>query len=113
MSKKIVIFGSGRHSKVVFSEIVKIKKYKIMGFVDDFCKKGTKIISYKNKKYSCLGNISQYFNEIKRNNRKKNFAKIKNDIFGIVAVGLNFKRVEIVNKILRLNKNFKFESIVS
>ena len=35
----IVIFGSGDHAKIVFSEIIKLKKYKILGFVDNFKKK--------------------------------------------------------------------------
>ena len=42
LKKKIVIFGSNDHSKVVFSEIIKHKDYNIEGFVDDFCKKGKK-----------------------------------------------------------------------
>ena len=37
--KKIVIFGSGCHAKIVFSEILKLKGYKILGFVDDFAPK--------------------------------------------------------------------------
>ena len=37
--KKIVIFGSGCHAKVVFSEIIKLKKYNIIGFVDNFVPK--------------------------------------------------------------------------
>ena len=37
--KKIVIFGSGCHAKVVFSEIIKLKKYKFIGFVDNFAPK--------------------------------------------------------------------------
>ena len=31
--KKIVIFGSGGHSRVIFSEIIKQKKYKFLGFL--------------------------------------------------------------------------------
>ncbi len=34
--KKIVIFGSGCHAKVVFSELAKLKKYEVLGFVDNF-----------------------------------------------------------------------------
>ena len=31
----IIIFGSGNHAKVVFSEIINYKKYNIIGFVDE------------------------------------------------------------------------------
>ena len=48
---KIVIFGSGDHSKVIFSEIIKLKKFNFLGFVDDFKKKGEVIIGIKKKKY--------------------------------------------------------------
>ena len=47
MRKNFVIFGSGVHSKVIFSEIIKIKEYNFLGFVDDFSHKGQKIITYK------------------------------------------------------------------
>ena len=48
---KIVIFGSGSHAKVIFSEVIKLKKFKFLRFVDDFKKKGELIIS-SNKKNS-------------------------------------------------------------
>ena len=57
MKKNIVIFGSGVHSKVVFSEIIKIKKYNFLGFVDDFSHKGQKVITYKKKSYFNMGKI--------------------------------------------------------
>ena len=47
--KKILILGSGSHSKVIFSEIINLKKYKIIGFIDENKKKNKKIISYKKK----------------------------------------------------------------
>ena len=37
--KNIVIFGSGNHAKVIFHELIKLKNYKILGFVDDTKKK--------------------------------------------------------------------------
>ena len=66
MKKKIVIFESGSHSKVVFSEIVKIKNYNMLGFVDNFCTEGEKIITYKNKYYINLGNINSLIKKNKR-----------------------------------------------
>ena len=44
--KKIVIFGSGCHAKIVFSEILKLKGYKILGFVDDFAPKKKIVVKY-------------------------------------------------------------------
>ena len=55
--KKIVIIGSGSHAKVVFSEIMKLKEFEILGFVDDFKKKKDLIISFNNKKFYNLGKI--------------------------------------------------------
>ena len=55
--KKILILGSGSHSKVIFSEIINLKKYKIIGFIDENKKKNKKIISYKKKDYKILGKI--------------------------------------------------------
>lgn len=101
--KKVVIFGGNDHSKVVFSEIIKLKKYNILGFVDDFSKKGGKIISYKNKDYFNLGTTKNF---IKQKNKKDN-------ISGIIGIGLNYIRKKIVNEVLKLDKNFKWEKIIS
>ena len=37
--KKIIIFGSGDHAKVVLNEILKLKKYDFLGFCDEKKKK--------------------------------------------------------------------------
>ena len=52
--KKILILGSGSHAKVIFSEILNLKKYKLIGFIDDFEKKNKIIISYKKKNFKIL-----------------------------------------------------------
>jgi sugar O-acyltransferase (sialic acid O-acetyltransferase NeuD family) len=96
----IVIFCSGDHAKVVFSEIIKLKKYKILGFVDNFKKKGTLIIKHLNKNYYTIGSISSIITK-------------KNNFRGIIASGLNFKREKIYNDIIELNNKFKFEKIIS
>lgn len=98
--KKLVIFGSGGHARVVFSEIIKLKKYQILGFVDDFKDKGEVITTYKNKKFYNLGKIKDI---IKRNN---NFA-------GIIGIGLNYIRSKVVNEIKQIDKNFIFQEIIS
>ena len=97
--KKIVIFGSGCHAKVVFSEIIKLKKYKFIGFVDNFAPKKKIILKYKNKNYLNLGNIKQL----------KNLKKV----YGIIGVGSSTLRNKIYEEINVVYKDFKFESIIS
>ncbi len=107
MKKKIVIFGSGGHSKVVFSEIIKLKKYIILGFIDDLQHKRKKIITFRNKTYYNLGKIEDL---IKSNKDKK---KSKNNFYGIIGIGSNNIRNKIVNKVSKIDKLFKWESIIS
>lgn len=102
MKKNIVIFGSGAHSKVIFSEIIKIKKYNFLGFVDDFSLKGEKIITYKKKSFFNLGKIKDV---IKNNRRGK--------LYGVIGVAFNYLRKKIVNEVFKLDKNFKWETIIS
>lgn len=97
--KNIVIFGSGDHAKVVFYEIIKIKKYNIIGFIDNK-NVNTVIISYNKKKYKILGKIS----ELKK--KKINFC-------GIIGVGSNFIRENISIDVEKNIKNFFWEKIVS
>lgn len=95
----IIIFGSGNHAKVVFSEIINYKKYNIIGFVDEIKKSKNLIIKYKNKKYYTIGKMSE---NVKKNN-----------VRGIIGVGSNFIRKKIYKNIISINKKFKFEKIVS
>lgn len=97
--KNIIIFGSGDHAKVIFSEIINNKKYKFLGFVDDYKSKKT-IIKYKNKNYLNLGKI------------KDNIKIIKNS-FGIIGIGDNYIRYKVYNKINNLYKNFIWETVIS
>lgn len=97
--KKFVIFGSGDHAKVILSELI-IKKNKIIGFVDENKKKGELIIKLNKKNFFNLGNIS----EILKNNK---------NLTGIIGVGLNHLRKKIYQKILTVNKNFKFAKVIS
>jgi sugar O-acyltransferase (sialic acid O-acetyltransferase NeuD family) len=97
--KKIVIFGSGCHAKIVFSEILKLKRYKILGFIDDFAPKKKIVVKYKNKKYLNLGKIKDL----------KKYKKIS----GVIGVGSSILRKKIYNEIKNILKNFKFEKIIS
>jgi sugar O-acyltransferase (sialic acid O-acetyltransferase NeuD family) len=98
--KKIIIFGAGNHAKVLFYEIVQLKRFIIIGFVDDFVKKGQVIINYKKKNYKNLGGLASL------KNNTKNF-------YGIIAIGSNFIRKQIVEKVSSLNLKIKWEKIIS
>lgn len=106
--KNIVIFGSGYHSKVVFTEIIKLNKYNIVGFIDDRCSKNKIIISYKKKKYKNLGSIKNFV--LKRSSFKK-YEKEK--ISGIIGVGLNYLRKKIRDEVFKFDKKFEWETIIS
>jgi sugar O-acyltransferase (sialic acid O-acetyltransferase NeuD family) len=97
--KKIIIFGTGSHSKVVFSEIVKYKDYSVLGFVDGYLKKGKLIEVYKNKKYKNLGTI-------------RDIKKLKK-IYGVIAVGRNYLRKKIFHEVKSIAKDFKWATIIS
>lgn len=97
--KKILIFGSGGHAKVIYSEIIKNKNIKFLGFVDETKKKGDIIIKGKKNFYN-LGKISEVI-------------KKKNNFKGIIGIGSNFVRKKVYEKIILLNKYFKFQKIIS
>jgi FlaA1/EpsC-like NDP-sugar epimerase len=95
VKKKILIYGSGGHSKVVIDAIEKSNQYSIYGVVDDF---KTSIIS--NTKYKYVGDQSC-------------LKKIINEVDGgIVAIGDNWLRSKIVLQIKEEFPNFKFVSVV-
>ena len=97
--KKVVIFGSGDHSKVVFSEIIQLKKFSVIGFIDNFNKKGKLIESHKGNKYKILGKIE--------------FLKNIKNISGIIGVGSNYKRKIIVEEVGLVIKNFNWITVIS
>ena len=113
--KNIIIFGSGSHSKVVFSEAIKLKNYNILGFVDNFSKKGKKIINYNNKNYFNLGSINDFIKKVKISNKKtkKTNSKKDNEISGIIGTGLNYLRKKISDEVFKIDKTFKWETIIS
>ena len=99
MLKKILIIGSGGHSKVVINEIHKQGKYKIEQIID---------IKNFGKKLK-IGK-----DEIKITNYKKfNWLKINRQTLLFVAIGDNFLRRKIVNEIKKKNKKIKWATIVS
>tara|TARA_B100000575_G_C23094122_1_gene630930 strand:+ start:225 stop:890 length:666 start_codon:yes stop_codon:yes gene_type:complete len=97
--KNIIIFGSGYHSKVIFSEILKLKNYRFFGFVDEKKRKDKVILKYKNKTFKNLGK----FKDI----------KTKKKLCGIIGIGDNHLREMIYKNIKKIKKNFKWERIIS
>lgn len=96
--KKIIIFGSGNHAKVILGEIVKKRNYSVIGFYDESKKKNQEIIKLNGKVYKNIpGKIdlqSTY-------------------LHGIIGVGDNKLRKKIQKKIQNINNNFKWASVVS
>ena len=78
--KNIVIFGSGVYAKLLFYEILELKKYKVLGFIDKNRKKNTTIVKLKKRKFKILGKL--------KNLNTKN-------LYGIIAIGDNYKRFKI------------------
>ena len=74
--KKIIIIGSGGHAKVILSEILLLKNFKVRGFIDDFIPVNT-LIDKENNLFN-LGKIK----DLK--------SIVDNNTFGIIGVGAFF-----------------------
>jgi len=94
MGNNIVIFGSSGHSRVIIDIIEKENKYSISGLLDDkFESPGTVFFGYE-----LLGNISSLRDVIK-----------EKDIHGgIIAIGDNWIRFKVMEKILAMVPDFNF-----
>jgi sugar O-acyltransferase (sialic acid O-acetyltransferase NeuD family) len=89
----ILIIGAGGHSKNIVDIIKCEQKYKIAGFIDNNLPVGHKILDYK-----VLGSEEEI-----------NRLTIKHKAFGgIIAIGDNFIRSNVANKINQLCNEFKF-----
>jgi len=91
MKSNVVIVGSGGHAKVVIDIIEKLNSHRIIGFIDSFKAKGTSIYGYE-----VLGDES-YIHD--------NHSIIDG---GIVAIGDNWVRSEVVRRILTIQPHFNF-----
>lgn len=95
--QNIIIFGASGHGSVVLDCIEKEGKYKVAGFIDSFKKTG----SYVNE-YPILGTEDDLTDIID-----------KYDIYGgIVAIGDNWIRNTVVEKIKKISPHFKFVSVL-
>lgn len=96
--KKIVIFGSGNHAKVLFYEIFSLNKYKIIGFIDDYESKNKIVLNYKKTNYFNLGEL-------------KNL-KIKK-VHAVIGVGDNYIRNKIFKEVNKSKIDIVWETIIS
>ena len=81
MEKEIIIIGSSGHAKTIIDIIEKENKYKIIGLIDDYRKIGEKTFGY-----NILGGL-------------ENINKFSNIRKAIIAVGDNFSRKKIKQRI--------------
>ena len=93
----ILVFGASGHSKVVIDLIEKESKYKIFGLIDIEKNFGKDGLGYK-----VIGNDNDLTKIITRNYIKG----------GVLAIGDNWKRSQLREKILKDIPNFKFYSCI-
>jgi sugar O-acyltransferase (sialic acid O-acetyltransferase NeuD family) len=100
----LIIFGSSSHAKVVYWEAIKLKKFKVLGFVDDKKKKGEIIINYKKKNIYNLGPAKEIILDLEKNN-----------IFfwGITGIGSNKIRKKIFKTVTKIKKDFNWAKVIS
>lgn len=93
MKKKIVIIGSSGHSKVIIDIIEKEDKYNIVGLIDAFNDKEDTLFRYKILgSEENLGEIIDHYN-----------------VYGcFIAIGDNFLRSKVKNKVDNLNRDLKY-----
>ncbi len=95
--KNVVIIGASGHGGVVLDCIEKEGKYNVVGFIDTYKKKGTKF-----NDYFILG--SEY--DLRYLMEKYQFSS------GIVAIGDNWVRKTMVNRLLNIIPNFDFIKVL-
>jgi sugar O-acyltransferase (sialic acid O-acetyltransferase NeuD family) len=91
--KNILIIGASGHAKVIIDILEKENLYNVFGFIDTYKPKGKSIYGYE-----ILGT-------------EKDIPKImfENDIYGgIIAIGDNWVRKIVSDKVIELNNEFKF-----
>ena len=95
--QNVIIFGASGHGSVVLDCLEKEGKYNLIGFVDSYKKKGSRINGYE-----VLGSEFDLPYLINR----------FNIVGGIVAIGDNWIRKLIVDRILKIVPNFNFVNTV-
>jgi len=97
MNNRILVFGSSGHAKSI-AVVLELLNYEIVGFIDSFLPKGTKVLNYKT-----IGNeaVLSHCMEV----------YLTNNI--VIGVGDIFNRHRIVKKIISINPDVNFPVITS
>jgi len=94
--KNIIIIGASGHSKVIIDSLEKMNMWNIIGYIDSFKRESHFF------KYPILGTEDDILYIIK-----------KYDVFGgVISIGDNFTRFQMVKKIDRISPNFNFISAI-
>ena len=94
--REIVVVGGSGHAKVILDILEQANCYRVIGLVDSFKEPGTTLMGYR-----VLGSEEQIL-ELLRNGI----------IGGIVAIGHNWIRSRMVERILQLAPDFEFISAI-
>ncbi|MDQ0194113.1 acetyltransferase [Paenibacillus wynnii] len=93
--EKIIVFGAGGHAKAVIDVIEKAGLYEIIGILDSYKAPGSMIYGYE-----VLGDEQVVFN-------------LGSQIYGgIIAIGDNWRRSQLVDHMTSLHPEFNFISAV-
>ncbi len=95
--ENIVLIGSSGHAKVVIDIVERENKYRIVGLIDKFRQIGEETLGYP-----VVG-------------KEEDLPRLVHEYAiagGLVAIGDNFQRSEVANKINRLSPNFPFFSSI-
>jgi sugar O-acyltransferase (sialic acid O-acetyltransferase NeuD family) len=93
----IIVIGSSGHAKVVIDCVEKENKYEIIGLLDRFKEIGASTFGYK-----IIGKEEDLPNLI-------NMYKIEG---GIIAIGDNFIRYTVCDKVLQISPQFNFINVI-
>jgi sugar O-acyltransferase (sialic acid O-acetyltransferase NeuD family) len=95
--KNILIFGASGHGSVVLDCLERNKEYRVVGFVDSYIEKGTKKFGYE-----VLGTEKELPHIFE-----------KSKIYGgVIAIGDNWTRRQMAERISRVVPNFMFVSVI-
>ncbi len=97
MSHKIIIFGSSGHARSI-AVVLEQLNYEIVGFVDSFLPKETKVLNYKT-----IGDESSLRNSLKAYGTNKI----------VIGIGDIYNRQKVVEKIKSINSEVIFPCIIS
>jgi len=95
--KKIVIFGTGGHAKIILSELLKQKNYNQIIFIS---KEKKKYLYFNKKKYKIIKNF-----KIKSSDRDKTY--------GVIAIGDNYLRYKLYKKYSKIYPKLVWATIKS